>query len=58
MFLGNPGVPGNLNRTILTNIQLTPTRTMMNVTAGPVDVEITWLSPIEVRVSTKRSGHH
>ncbi|KAI0088041.1 hypothetical protein BDY19DRAFT_1057674 [Irpex rosettiformis] len=46
-FLGNPGAPGNLNRSILTDLKLTPTRTILNATAGPVDLQITWLSPIE-----------
>ncbi|KAI0341899.1 hypothetical protein BDW22DRAFT_1484797 [Trametopsis cervina] len=46
-FLGDPGVPGGLNRSVLTNIQLTPTRTIMNMTAGPIDLVLTFLSPIE-----------
>ncbi|KAJ3525254.1 hypothetical protein NM688_g8429 [Phlebia brevispora] len=47
MWLGTPGAPGGLNRSILTNIQITPTRTIMNMTAGPLDLTITFLSPIE-----------
>ncbi len=33
----------------LTNIQITPTRTIFTLQAGPMNVTITYLSPIEVR---------
>ncbi|KAI0341142.1 hypothetical protein BDW22DRAFT_330198 [Trametopsis cervina] len=46
-FLGDSLVPAGLNRAVLTNIQLTPTRTIMNMTAGPIDLILTFLSPIE-----------
>lgn len=48
-WLGDPAQPGGLNRSVLTNIQMTPTRTIMNMTAGPIDLTVTFLSPIEVR---------
>ncbi len=47
-ILPGSGLSG-LNRTILTNIQVTPTRTIMNIMAGPLDLTVTFLSPIEVR---------
>ena len=47
-WLGDPASPGGLNRSVLTNIQITPTRTIMNMTAGPIDLTVTFLSPIEV----------
>lgn len=40
---------GPVNNSVVTNIQVTPTRTVMDITAGPVDITVTWLSPIEVR---------
>ncbi|KAI0696707.1 hypothetical protein BC835DRAFT_1414100 [Cytidiella melzeri] len=46
-WLGDPSMPAGLNRSVLENIQLTPTRTIMNLTAGPIDLQVTWLSPIE-----------
>lgn len=48
-WLGDPGLPGGMNRSVLTNIQITPTRTIMNMTSGPIDLTVTFLSPIEVR---------
>lgn len=48
-WLGNPGDNlAGINRSILTSIQVTPTRTTMNMTAGPLDLSFTFLSPIEV----------
>ena len=38
----------DINRTILTSMRITPTRTIFNITAGPVDLTVTFLSPIEV----------
>ncbi|KAF7790198.1 hypothetical protein EIP86_001150 [Pleurotus ostreatoroseus] len=35
------------NRSVLTSIEITPTRTIMNITAGPIDLSVTFLSPIE-----------
>ena len=34
----------------VTNIQITPTRTIFVMQAGPMNVTITFLSPIEVRI--------
>ena len=48
-WLGDAGSPGGLAFTVLTNIQVTPTRTIMNITAGPIDLSVTYFSPIEVR---------
>lgn len=48
-WLGDVGVPAGLDSTILNNIEITPTRTIMSITAGPIDLNITYLSPIEVR---------
>ncbi|KAJ3530917.1 hypothetical protein NM688_g7646 [Phlebia brevispora] len=47
IWLGSPLSPSGLNKCILTNIQITPTRTIMNMTAGPLDLTVTFLSPIE-----------
>lgn len=49
MWLGDPAEPTGFNRTILTNIEITPSRTILNMTAGPLDLSVTFLSPIEVR---------
>lgn len=46
--MGDAGNAGPLDNSVLTNIQITPTRTVMNITAGPIDIIVTWLSPIEV----------
>lgn len=48
-WLGDSGTPGGLNNTVLNNLQVTPTRTIMSITAGPIDLTVTYLSPIEVR---------
>ena len=48
-WFGDPLEPDNVKRVVLTNIDITPTRTIMNVTAGPIDLDMTLLSPIEVR---------
>lgn len=52
--MGDAGNAGPLDNSILTNIQITPTRTIMNITAGPIDITVTYLSPIEVC----SSGYH
>ena len=48
-FLGD--VPSNLNNgTVnLTNIVMTPTQTVVTARAGPMQVNLTFLNPIEVR---------
>ena len=47
VWLGNPdGVTDNV--TALTDLQVTPTRTILNVTSDLVDFRLTFLSPIEV----------
>lgn len=49
-WIGDLVVPDQ-HRPILNNIQITPTRTIMTMTAGPVDLTVTLLSPIEVRTT-------
>ena len=44
------GTPANV-----TNIQITPTRSIFVLQAGPMNVTITFLSPIEVRVFVLRN---
>ncbi|KAJ3555355.1 hypothetical protein NM688_g2626 [Phlebia brevispora] len=46
-WLGNPAQLTGLHRSIVTNMQITPTRTIMNLTAGPLNLTVTFLSPIE-----------
>ncbi|KAF8885602.1 DUF1793-domain-containing protein [Infundibulicybe gibba] len=41
-WLGPPGRSGNLTKT-----EITPTRTILTFVAGPMEVEVTFLSPIE-----------
>ena len=53
-WLGDPNDVSGLNRSVLTNIEITPTRTIMNMTAGPLDLSITFLSPIEVHDTSNR----
>jgi hypothetical protein len=51
-FLGDEGlVPGGpLNGTVnFTNIVVTPTQTVIAAQAGPMQVNLTFLNPIEVR---------
>lgn len=48
VWLGDPAFGDGVHRTVLTNIQVTPTRTILNITAGPLDLTVTFLSPIEV----------
>ncbi|EKM54240.1 uncharacterized protein PHACADRAFT_54337, partial [Phanerochaete carnosa HHB-10118-sp] len=47
IWLGDAGSPAGLNSSVLNNIQITPTRTVMSITSGPIDLNITYLSPIE-----------
>ena len=49
-WMGNDasGVSGNAN---VTNIQITPTRSIFVMQAGPMNITITFLSPVEVRGS-------
>ena len=47
-WLGDAVVPQDLVDTVLTTIQITPTQTILTVTAGPIDLTITFVSPIEV----------
>ena len=51
-WLGNPlpDAPVPPKRSTLTNIQITPTRTILSLTAGSLDIIVTFLSPIEVWV--------
>lgn len=56
MWLGDPSNVAQ-ERAILTDVRITPTRTILNLTAGLMDLKITFLSPIEVRhVSRERSA--
>ena len=42
----------SFNHTVLSNIQLTPTKTIFSLTAGPIDLTVTFLSPIEVGIAS------
>lgn len=53
-WMGDVEQPYPLNFSVLTNIQVTPTRTIMNITAGPIDLTVTFLSPIEARRRLRR----
>jgi hypothetical protein len=46
-WLGNPG-PGNASTWLATEV--TPTGTILTVQAGPMRLNVTFLSPVEVRV--------
>lgn len=46
--LGPPFGVAGLNNTVMNNIEITATRTIMSITAGPVDLNVTYFSPIEV----------
>ena len=48
-WLGDPGetLPASKHAN-LTDVQITPTRTILSFTVGPVDLTVTFLSPIEV----------
>ncbi|GJE95231.1 DUF4965 and DUF1793 domain-containing protein [Phanerochaete sordida] len=48
-YTWNGGVNGDnsLHATNITNLQITPTRTIMSLAAGPLDLNVTYLSPIE-----------
>ena len=46
-WFGNPAQPSDVKRAVLVNVEMTPTRTIFNITAGPIDLYVTWLSPIE-----------
>ena len=49
-WLGNPYDPFvAYNTTGLKDLQVTPTRTILNVTSDRIDFRVTFLSPIEVR---------
>ncbi|GJE94471.1 hypothetical protein PsYK624_106410 [Phanerochaete sordida] len=54
-WLGDAGSPGGLNFSVLNNIQITPTRTVMSITSGPIDLNVTYLSPIEPSDPAKQS---
>ncbi len=41
----------------VTNIQVTPTRSIFTMQAGPMNVTVTFLSPIEVCRTTSRQQH-
>ncbi|EKM54251.1 uncharacterized protein PHACADRAFT_146023 [Phanerochaete carnosa HHB-10118-sp] len=52
---GDADSPAGLNFSVLNNIQITPTRTVMSITSGPIDLNITYLSPIEPTDPVKQS---
>ena len=59
IWLGSPSDDlSGFNRSVLTNIELTPTRTIMNMTAGPIDLSVTFFSPIEVRGAYRQMQRH
>ena len=39
------------NVSTVTNVQITPTRSIYAITAGPMNLTVTFLSPIEVSLS-------
>ena len=39
------------DRAVLEDVQVTPTRTMLTLIANDINVTVTFLSPIEVRIS-------
>ena len=39
------------NVATVTNVQITPTRSIYTMKAGPVGLTVTFLSPVEVRLS-------
>lgn len=43
------GLPLNMNTSTLISTQVTPTRTILTVQAGPMELTVTFLTPIEVR---------
>ena len=45
-WMGNDRIPAN--QSTVTNVQFTPTRSIYVMTAGPMNITITFLSPIEV----------
>ena len=49
-LMGTPLSLRNFINAIQTNVIYTPTRTPYSLKAGPIDVNITLLSPIEVRL--------
>ena len=49
-LMGTPLSLRNFINAIQTNVIYTPTRTSYSLKAGPVDVNITFLSPIEVHL--------
>ncbi|KZT72217.1 hypothetical protein DAEQUDRAFT_763324 [Daedalea quercina L-15889] len=46
-WLGTPAEPSGLNNTNLTTSQITPTRTIWTILAGPMKLTVTFLTPIE-----------
>ncbi|GJE94479.1 hypothetical protein PsYK624_106490 [Phanerochaete sordida] len=55
IWLGDATRPTDLNFSVLTNIQITATRTVLSITSGPIDLNITFLSPIEPADPVKQS---
>ncbi|KAF9008954.1 DUF1793-domain-containing protein [Cyathus striatus] len=55
-FLGAPGVPGvNFNKAVQKQIEFTATKSTFVLSAGPVDITVTFLSPVEVDDLVKQS---
>ena len=49
-FLGAPSVPNtDFSAAVQRGLQWTATQSVFNLSAGPVDLTVTFLSPIEVR---------
>lgn len=47
-WMGQNGTSISAN---VTNVQITPTRSIFVMQAGPMNVTVTFLSPVEVRIS-------
>ncbi|KLO08587.1 DUF1793-domain-containing protein [Schizopora paradoxa] len=54
-LLGNGTFTGIKNNAVLNSVTYTPSTTSFNLTAGPVNVQLEWLSPIEVDDLTRLS---
>ena len=48
---------GNGSATI-TDVQITPTRSIFSMQAGPMNITVTFLSPVEVRTQSSLRAHH
>ena len=52
-WLGADDVQSGPNISVVTNVQITPTRSIFMMKAGPMNVNVTFLSPVEVRLQVE-----